>query len=364
MIKPGNAPQNAWHVTSLDDGLSLRRKSSKLGACQPRSGHAALQLATCNEETSGLDLSSLPAPAIQLVFHHLDCSSGLSLACSCSAYAAEFALLREAFMAKCIAELTPILSLDEATESGPKDCYNVPQAYGQSNFNPVSLHVWWRSNSAMRRMYALRHEPNFLEQIWQRAWPINIWSELVTNGLPASARQSCVRIHVKILIESDKKLVVPWKWLYGPFTRAPYDALDNLLGQHEDCQVGISLHRPAEHGKYQEVVLTHFVQNENGKFELEFITYSMQSHYDYATNADAGMLCEQQQQVAVTGRWCHRLPVADTPLWRAQQGCTDHPACMTSGDCLYEQERIMSCNCKPGSVSSRSTADLSDSTRS
>ena len=336
MIKPGNAPRDAWLVKSLDGGLNIRRITSQLLAdksCQSRSGHDGQQLATCSEATSGLELSSLPAPAIQMVFHHLDCSSGLNLACSCSAYAAEFALLREAFMAKCVAELVPILSLDEATERGSKDCYDVPQPYGQSNFNPVSLHVWWRSNKAMLRIYALRHEPDFLQQIWRRAWPYNIWSELVANGLPASA--SCPRIHVKILIESKEKLVVPWEWLYGPFTRAPYDVLDNLLSEHEDYEVGISLHRRAEHGKYQEVMLTHFVQNSNGKFELEFITYSMQSHYHYPTDANAATVCEQKQQVAVTGRWCHRLPIADTPLWRAQQGCTEHPACMTSGDCLY-----------------------------
>lgn len=206
----------------------------------------------------------------------------------------------------------------------------------------------------MRRMYALRHNPDFLQQLWRRAWPENVWDELLANGFPACA--SWMRIHVKVLIESETELAVPWEWLYGPFMRAPYDVLESVLGQRPSTQVGISLHRPAEGGKYQEVMLTHFLRGEEEQWEWEFETFSRQSHYTFCRDANAVALPDEQQQVAVTGSWCHKLPNADTPLWRVQQGCTSHPDGVTDGDCFYDHDHAIA----TASVDSRSSLDIDE----
>lgn len=115
--------------------------------------------------------------------------------------------------------------------------------------------------------------------------------------------------------------------------------LDHVLAQRPRTQVGVSLHRPAHGGRYQEVMLTHFVRNDEEQFEWEFVTFSRQSHYHYPGDLDVTLLGEGQQRVAVTGRWCDRLPNAQTSLWRAQQGCTSLPDCMTDGDLFYEADQ-------------------------
>ena len=240
-------------------------------------------------------------------------------------------------MQKCIAELVPILSLDRATEIGRTEYHGLgSQPYG-SEWNPVSIHVWWSSANAIRRIYALRHDANVLEQIWRQAWPANLWSELQENGLTGYGHGAL--IHVKILIESPTELVLPWEWLYGPFTRTPYTMLDHVLAWPANYVV-VSLHRPAHGGRYQEVMLTHFFRNDEEQWEFEFETISRQSHYFFPGDSEVTLLCDEQQRVAVTGRWCDRLPNAQTPLWRAQQGCTLFSDCMTDGDLFYEPHNL------------------------
>ena len=148
--------------------------------------------------------------------------------------------------------------------------------YGLTEFNPVSIYVWWKSTSAMRRMHAACGQKELLGSIWQQAWPTHVWDEFLQNGLSPTA--CCPVIHVKVLIESQDELVVPWSWLYGPFTRAPYDMLDCALDHRANTHIAVSLHRPAKDGKYQEVMLTHFVRNDADQFEWEFCTMSRQSH--------------------------------------------------------------------------------------
>ena len=336
-IWPGKPFPPAWNERHVDE-QHTNRTSKHLNSASPcsTSAGAAQPAPSCNGADFCLDLSSLPAPAIDAIFHQMDCISGLNLACTCRAYATAFALQKPGFVQKCIAELVPILSLDRAIETGPND-YQGSQAYGRSDFNPVSIHVWWSSAMAIRRIYALRHDASVLEQFWRQAWPADVWSELLKNGLSAGAHH--VLIHVKILIESQTELVLPWEWLYGPFTRTPYTMLDLMLAHRPSIQVGVSLHRPAHGGRYQEVMLTHFVRNYGEQWELEFETFSRNPDYAYLGDPDVILLCDGQQRVAVTGRWCDRLPKAETSLWRAQQGCTLFPDCMTDGDLFYEADK-------------------------
>lgn len=250
-MRPGKPAQHAWEVNGSADELS--NHSYKL-LSEPSFYNTTAQQAACNSDATASP--NLPS-AITHIFHYLDCSSGVSLARTCHAYASEFALQKEAFLTKRMVELTPILSLDEA------DCH------------PVSIHAWWSSTSAMRRLYALRHDADFLQQIWRRAWPEDMWSELQANGLPASVYHTVIR--VQILVESETNLAVPWEWLYGPFIRTPYDMLDNVLGQPSHTQFVVSLHRLAQRGRHQDIMLTHFLRNEEEEFEWEFVTFRFQS---------------------------------------------------------------------------------------
>ncbi len=204
-VRPGKPAQHAWEVNGSADELS--NHSYKLLTEPPSYNTTAQQTACHSDATASPNLPS----AITHIFHYLECGSGVSLARTCCACASEFALQKKAFLTKRLVELTPILSLDEA------DCH------------PVGIHAWWSSTSTMRRLYALRRDPDFLQQIWQRAWPADVRSELQANGLPAFVYHTVIR--VQILVENETDLTVPWDWLYGPFTRTPYDMLDNMLGQ-------------------------------------------------------------------------------------------------------------------------------------
>ena len=280
-----------------------------------------------------LSLECLPATAIAAVFQHLDCPSALNLALTCHAYAAEFVQQTDCFMEKCITELAPSLNLDEATDCGAR-LTKWSQPY-DSDMNPVSAHVWWENGRALQRIYALhQQQPDFLQKMWRKAWPKNLWQELCANSLPEYQHiLPDITMHVLILIESKEALILPWQWLYEPFMRTFFDAVDGILGQKPGTVIVVSVHRPAAVGKFQEMMLKDFVRGEDGdQWEL-----GRESHYYYPTDQDADMFSEEQQLVAVTGDWCRdRLPSADHPLWQAQQGCTLHPTSVCIEDRLYK----------------------------
>lgn len=361
-----------WHLDASES--THEQHTFKIVSQAPSTSHLQYPMESLPVSTgkaSVQDIPFLPPIAISMIFQHLDSSSGLNLAQTCRAHAHEFAQQREDFISKSVTSVTPVLSLDEATDLGYGTYGNKsPVPYG-TGLNPFSITAWWASSNAIYRIYMLAQErPELLRQIWTQAWPANLWDELMVNG-PGSRGHSRRNfgdcdIRVRILLESKDRLLVPWKWLHGPFTRSAYDALDHVLAQNAWTRVVVSLHRPAAAGKHQEVMLTHFIHREEEQFEWEFTTYSQQSHYAYTT-ASYRTLPDEQQWVAVTGSWCvgDKLPAADVPLWRAQQGCTMRLNCLAEGDKLYNERStcwdrlyVEGSMSDSASVDSRSTTDL------
>lgn len=121
-VRPGLLAPPAWKFNK-DNSTNHRFKILTADMTSKGTGQ---QAASCRDAIAGLNLPSLPAVAISAIFSYLDCSSGLNLACTCSKYAAKFALHKQLFMQRCPAELTPIVSLDEATSRGRSE-YSGPQ---------------------------------------------------------------------------------------------------------------------------------------------------------------------------------------------------------------------------------------------
>lgn len=86
-------------------------------------------------------------------------------------------------MEKCITELAPSLSLDEATDCGRR--FTKWSQSSSKDMNLVDVHVWWESGRALQRIFALhQQQPDFLQNMWRKAWPRNLWQELCANSLP------------------------------------------------------------------------------------------------------------------------------------------------------------------------------------
>ena len=220
---------------------------------------------------SPFSFNSLPAIALASIFQHLDSTSGCNLSQTCCACALEFAQQRDEFAQKCCSELVPTVTRDSPKGRDP---------YG-SKHNPVSLHVTWEEEPgpALRRIHATSHQPVFINQLWRKAWPRSLWSDLMVDGMseawPVLVRwgnhewESKLYIHVTIQIASGEFLQLPWTWLalcllYGPAAGLTYYLNTNAPPQlqTQGKQYYVSLRRPAQATETQLVMYKTFIQSQ------------------------------------------------------------------------------------------------------
>ena len=184
----------------------------------------------------------------------------------------------------------------------------------------------------MSRLHNWSQKPGFWESLWDAAWPISVWSEVLADSLPVPDNKdgdysygSYSVVHVDIMIESSQKLYVAWEWLDGQllktFTAAFIKALCAARPMGADATVlETSLYRPARHTRFQEIMSqsTHFWGPE---YFFKTFTSSPEDQYHYSYfEQNVPVLPSHMQRVTVTGPWCHNLPDAKWSLSHAHFG--------------------------------------------
>ena len=282
------------------------------------------------DNNSGQSTPFLPDTALACVFHHLDCASAASLASTCRACAAEYVLQKPEFADKWILELRPKVVVN------PCPCQHDDMHH---HADPLTIAVWWEgtagsSSTAMRRIYASAGQPGFLNSLWKATWPQTLWQDVQLSFVPGSADWDYHwRIHgvVNILIESDKRLQVPWVWLSRQFLGTFFASLADVMKAGARANYfhsfKVSLYRPAKHGMFQRVMEKSFQCSRDNDDVI-----SMQSFHSHDSNESLEsynwhpdvvrepLLPVQLQQVAVTGTWSHKLPNANCLLMSAHRG--------------------------------------------
>ena len=328
---------------------------SRVGA-EGRHRHVPFQKGNGPPQVS---LAALPATALACIFHNLNSIAAFKLAQTCRACATEFAYQRRAFTSKAWNELVPTVTCD------PQQARNIathPQ-------NVLPIHVKWEQNpgSALRRLYAYSQHPDSvypLEEVWKQAWPKTIWSDLLCDGMPYTCRCAYhseplpVQLYINVVIQiaSDEQLKLPWNWLTllvdyaaGGLRHHLYATVPRLQEEYGDgrLNVHISLQRPAQAGKMQEIMFKNFWDT----IEFWSFWYDAEEADDlYSVNPWEVDHCLDElpwvlvtpinmQTVAITSNWCQVLPNALWPLWEARHGC--HACGLTEGDNIAVDLRDM-----------------------
>ncbi|KAL3160008.1 hypothetical protein ABBQ38_010395 [Trebouxia sp. C0009 RCD-2024] len=314
------------------------------------------------KEDPSLGLTSLPGTALVLIFHRLDCASALSLAQTCSTFAAEYVQQKSEFDAKCMLELTP------------KVRTKVHDMEWSGRF--LSIDLWWEgtmghSSNAIRRIYQLASQPYFLERLWKAVLVPTFWAQVQAqclmhtedaNGqlghhLEDDAHHCDLQPCVNILLDSNKYLWVPWHWLSEAFLttfavafECGWQACGAVKPLHRlEC----SLYRPAEAGLFQNIMTLLFYDTCDSH-TLQGFAYCdsdesvMRYSDDYGIPSGYMVLPDHEQRVTVTGSWCRRLPESKWSLLGAHWGVIPHgrvhgdrflgPCVKPDHDALYSDE--------------------------
>lgn len=282
------------------------------------------------DNNSNNSIPFLPDTALARVFQYLDCASAACLASTCRACAAEYVLQKPEFEHKWILELRPKVIVS-------------PCPYQHEDMDhharPLTIAVWWEgtagsSSTAMRRIYASASQPGFLSSLWKATWPQTLWEQLQLSLVPESADyHGGIYGVVNILIESDKRLQLPWVWLSRQFLGTFFASLADVMKAgaganylHTNC-LKVCLYRPAKDGMFQRIMEKDFqcYGDNDDKFSIQsFHSYdsseSLNSDFWHPDVVREPVLPVQLQQIAVTGSWSHKLPNANCSLMSAHRG--------------------------------------------
>ena len=76
------------------------------------------------------------------------------------------------------------------------------------------MRLKWEKNPgyALRRLYAISQQPDpvhLVNEMWRRAWPETLWSDLLCDGMPEHWLDDAPWINIEPQIASDEQLQLP-----------------------------------------------------------------------------------------------------------------------------------------------------------